>query len=126
VIDLINSGEDLYPSIASFQWLFLVVVGCTLAFHLAFTFLLVTKSQPDLHYGGTFFSLNVIYLINLLIITGLLFLTNKYANASSLWNHLRFYWKSIDNSADLFIFFCGQLWEWAAKGFYTLRAAIGK
>jgi hypothetical protein len=126
IIDLINGREDLYPSTASFQWLFLVVLGCTLAFHLAFTFLLVTKSQPDLHYGGTFFSLTVIYLINLLIITGLIFLTNEYANARSFYDYLRFYWESVGNSADLLIFLCGQIWAWGAEGIDALRTAIGK
>ena len=75
LLDLVNGKPSLFHAIASFQWLFLLVIGFTLAFHLAFTFLLVTRSQPDLHYGGTLFSLMVIYLINLLILTGLLLLT---------------------------------------------------
>ena len=119
VIDLMNGRAGLYPAIASFQWIFLVVIGCTLAFHLAFTFLLVTKSQPDLHYGGTFFSLTVIYLINLLIITGLLLGTS----ALGLWG---LYGDCLWKSAELFIFLCGQLWVWGAEGIDALRAAIGK
>lgn len=119
VIDLINGRAGLYPGIASFQWLFLVVIGCTLAFHLAFTFLLVTKSQPDLHYGGTFFSLTVIYLINLLIVTGLLLGTSN----QGLWE---LYGTCLGKSAELFIELCGQLWVWGAEGIDALRAAIGK
>ena len=49
-----------------------LLLGATLAFHLVFTCLLIAKGQPDLHYGGTFFSIMVIYLINLIIVTGLL------------------------------------------------------
>lgn len=119
VIDLMNGRAGLYPGIVSFQWIFLVVIGCTLAFHLAFTFLLVTKSQPDLHYGGTFFSLTVIYLINLLIITGLLLVTSSHG----LWGQ---YGDCIVKSAELFVFLCGQLWVWGAEGVDALSAAIGK
>mgnify|MGYP000337754584 CR=1 FL=1 len=119
VIDLMNGGGGLYAAIASFQWLFLVVIGCTLAFHLAFTFLLVTKSQPDLHYGGTFFSLTVIYLINLLIITGLLLGTSRHG----LWG---LYGECLVQSAELFVELCGQLWVWSAEGIATLRGMTGK
>jgi len=119
IIDLINGGGGLYSTIASLQWIFLVVIGCTLAFHLAFTFLLVTKSQPDLHYGGTFFSLTVIYLINLLIITGLLLVTSSHG----LWG---LYGDCLQKSAELFVELCGQLWVWGAEVIDCLRAAIGK
>lgn len=120
VIDLFKTGAGgLYPAIASCQWLFLVVIGCTLAFHLAFTFLLVTKSQPDLHYGGTFFSLTVIYLINLLIITGLLLMTSSHG----LWG---IYGDCLQISAELFVELCGQLWVWGSEGVDALRAALGK
>jgi hypothetical protein len=119
IIDLINCGGGLYSTITSLQWIFLVVIGCTLAFHLAFTFLLVTKSQPDLHYGGTFFSLTVIYLINLLIITGLLLVTSSHG----LWG---LYAECLEKSAELFVELCGQIWVWGAEGVYVLLAAIGK
>jgi hypothetical protein len=119
VIDLMNGGGGLYAGIASFQWLFLLVIGCTLAFHLAFTFLLVTKSQPDLHYGGTFFSLTVIYLINLLIITGLLLGTSRHG----LWG---LYGECLVRSAELFVELCGQLWVWSAEGIAAIRAMIVK
>ena len=119
VIDLMNGGGGLCAALASFQWLFLLVIGCTLAFHLAFTFLLVTRSQPDLHYGGTFFSLTVIYLINLLIVTGLLLVTSR----RGLWE---LYGDSLLRSGELLVELCGQLWVWGAEGIRTLRAALGK
>ena len=117
IIDLINGGGGLYSTIASLQWIFLVVIGCTLAFHLAFTFLLVTKSQPDLHYGGTFFSLTVIYLINLLIITGLLLVTSSHG----LWG---LYGDCLQKSAELFMELCGQIWVWGAEGVDALRSVL--
>ena len=42
-----------------------VVVGITWAFHLSFTCWMIPKNQTDLSDNGTFFSLVVIYLINL-------------------------------------------------------------
>ena len=51
--------------------LFFGVIGFTLAFHLTFTFLMVTRSQPDLENYGVFFSLVFILLINILIISAL-------------------------------------------------------
>jgi hypothetical protein len=119
MIDLINGTEDLYPVLASFQGFFLVVVGCTLAFHLVFTFLLVTKSQPDLHYGGTLFSLTVIYLINLLIITLLLQVTSR----KWLWDYYSY---GLEESASLLYQACGQLWVLGSEGINALREAIRK
>ena len=111
-------GSSLYESIIHFQWLFLLLIGFALAFHLIFTFLLVTKSQPDLHYGGTFFSLMVIYMINLLLVTALLLAT------SSHWL-LGYYGDYLMKSAELFIGLCGQLWIWGAEGMDALRTTYG-
>lgn len=49
------------------QWLFLLL-GATWAFHLSFTLWMIPKGQTDLTYHGTFFSLVVIYLLNLVIL----------------------------------------------------------
>lgn len=118
-IDLMNGGGGLCAAIASFRWLFLLVIGCTLAFHLAFTFLLVSRSQPDLHYGGTFFSLTVIYLINLLILTGLLLGTSRHVP----WG---LYAESLVQSAELLVELCGELWVWGSEGIRALHEALGK
>lgn len=119
LLDLFKLSDALFHGIASFQWLFLLVIGFTLAFHLVFTFLLVTKSQPDLHYGGTLFSLMVIYLINLLILTGLLLLTGD----NSAW---KWYGAALEGSADVLILVCGQLWIWGGEGIDGIRSLIGK
>ncbi|MEI6033131.1 MAG: hypothetical protein WCS65_02475 [Verrucomicrobiae bacterium] len=47
-------------------------IGFTWAFHLSFTFWMIPKGQPDLAYGGTFFSLVLIYLLNLSLLAVLL------------------------------------------------------
>ena len=71
---------DLSP----WNWVLFLLLGFTIAFHLVFTILLIARGQPDLHYGGTFFSLTVIYLINLLILTLLLLVTGKDVTLRSL------------------------------------------
>jgi len=119
VIDLMNGTGGLYAAIASFQWLFMVVIGCTLAFHLTFTFLLVTKSQPDLHYGGTFFSLMMIYVLNLLLITGLFLVTSNKV----LWE---IYVDRLHDAEEFLIQRCAQLWEWIIQGVEYLNAAFGR
>ena len=111
--------SSLYESIIHFQWLFLLLIGFALAFHLIFTFQLVTRSQPDLHYGGTFFSLMMIYMINLLLVTVLLLTT------SSHWL-VGYYGDYLMKSAELFIEICGQLWIWGAEGVKALLAVCGK
>ena len=49
------------------QWLYFLL-GVTWAFHLTFTFWMIPKGQTDLTAHGTFFSLMVIYLMNLLLL----------------------------------------------------------
>jgi len=49
------------------QWLFLLL-GATWAFHLSFTLWMIPKGQTDLSYHGNFFSLVIIYLMNLLVL----------------------------------------------------------
>ncbi len=47
-------------------------IGFTWAFHFTFTCWMIPKGQSDLHYGGNFFSLVIIYLANLSVLTVLL------------------------------------------------------
>jgi len=56
------------------RWLFLAL-GITWAFHISFTLWMIPKGQSDLTYHGTFFSLVIIYLMNLALLTLLLVLT---------------------------------------------------
>lgn len=53
------------------QWLF-GAIGFTWAYHFLFSCWMITKGQPDLYYGGTFFSLVVIYLLNLSCLAAML------------------------------------------------------
>ncbi len=77
-----------FTSVASLEWVFFLLLGLTWAFHLTFTCILIVKGQPDLKYGGTFFSLLIIYLINLFIVTALLLLTAPQATLANYWNDI--------------------------------------
>lgn len=66
----------LFVDVAPWRTSLYAVLGITWAFHLTFTCWMIPKGQPDLHYGGTLFSLVLIYLINLLLLSGLLVLAS--------------------------------------------------
>lgn len=51
-----------------------VLIGFTWMFHATFTLSMIPKGQTDLAYGGHFFSLLVIYLMNLLVLSFMLLL----------------------------------------------------
>jgi hypothetical protein len=53
------------------RWLY-AAIGVTWAFHLSFTIWMIPKNQSDLIDQGTFFSLVVIYLMNVLLLSALL------------------------------------------------------
>jgi hypothetical protein len=53
------------------RWLY-SAIGATWAFHFTFTSWMITKNQTDLSDQGTFFSLVMIYLMNLLLLSVLL------------------------------------------------------
>lgn len=56
------------------QWdqVFYALMGVTWTFHMAWTLWMIPRDQPDLRENGTFLSLVVIYLANLLVLAGLL------------------------------------------------------
>ena len=56
------------------RWLFLAL-GITWTFHMSFTLWMIPKGQTDLSAHGTFFSLVIIYLMNLALLTALVLLT---------------------------------------------------
>ncbi len=57
------------------RWLY-AVIGVTWAFHFTFTCWMIPKNQSDLSDQGTFFSLVVIYLMNLLLLSVMLILAS--------------------------------------------------
>jgi hypothetical protein len=72
--DLSLYYEGVFFGVGGFRWAWLMfgIIGLTWGFHFAFTVWMITKDQPDLRIHGTFLSLMLIYLINVLLISGLL------------------------------------------------------
>ncbi len=61
------------------------LLGVTWSFHLTFTGMIVTREQTDLTHNGVFFSLVIIYLMNLLVLATLLITLNKGATWYAFW-----------------------------------------
>ena len=100
----------LYAGIAWFypeawfyrRWMF-AALGVTWGFHLSFTCWMIPKQQTDLLLHGTFFSLVVIYLANLTLLTfGLI-----VACPQVRWD--RYGQEFVSNAADVFTWICQQI-----------------
>ncbi len=74
---------DLAPHQALADGILYGLVGLTWGFHATFTLSMIPKGQTDLAYGGTFFSLTVIYLMNLLVLSLLLIVATPYVSFAS-------------------------------------------
>ena len=66
----------LFFDVAPYRCLLYAVIGGTWAMHMSFTCWMIPKGQPDLHYGGTFFSVMVIYLLNLALLAAFLIMAS--------------------------------------------------
>jgi hypothetical protein len=69
------------------QWLFLFL-GASWAFHLSFTIWMIPKGQSDLSYHGNFFSLVIIYLMNVLILAVFLIVASPEISFASFGREL--------------------------------------
>ena len=69
---------NLVVNMQPFGQLLYAVVGATWAFHFTFTCWMILKNQTDLSDQGTFFSLVVIYLMNLLLLSVMLILASPH------------------------------------------------
>lgn len=85
---------------------FYALLGATWTFHFVWTVWMIPRDQPDLRQNGTFFSLCIIYLANLLVLAGLLCM----ADGSPLDNAIHFareWLRYAATSAD-------HLWQWVS------------
>src|ERR1700687_802812 len=76
----IYGALSIFFNIQPYGRLLYAVIGVTWAFHLTFTCWMVPKNQTDLRSHGTFFSLVVIYLMNLLLLCAMLILASPQAS----------------------------------------------
>lgn len=100
---------------AGWDLLYYGLLGVTWTFHMVWTLWMLPRDQPDLKEHGTFFSLVLIYLVNLLLLVGLLCL----AADSPLADARSFVMEWIKWSATWF----DGLWRWGVRIYDGLKAS---
>lgn len=85
---LLSAFYDLQPYAELATGILYGLLGLTWAFHATFTLSMIPRGQTDLAYGGTFFSLTVIYLMNLVVLSLLLILATPYVSFRSFGREL--------------------------------------
>ncbi len=105
-------GADLRPA---WDLAFYFCMGVTWTFHMAWTLWMIPRDQPDLKENGTFLSLVIIYLANLLVLVALLCV----ADAAPLRNALEFGREWVRHAATW-----GDIaWRWSVRAVSELRTA---
>jgi hypothetical protein len=108
----ITHVEGTFLFMTPLQWLFLLLGG-TWAFHLSFTIWMIPKGQTDLTYHGTFFSLVIIYLMNLLLLTVFLIVTARHLSFAAFGREL------LENTENC----SAAIWHWAMELYAWARAS---
>ena len=85
---IVSLFHDLQPHAELAAGILYGLLGLTWGFHATFTLSMIPRGQTDLAYGGTFFSLTVIYLMNLLVLSLLLVLATPYVSFASFGREL--------------------------------------
>jgi hypothetical protein len=88
VYGIVSAFYDLQPHATLATGILYGLLGFTWGFHASFTLSMIPRGQTDLAYGGTFFSLTVIYLMNLLVLSLLLILATTYVSFASFGREL--------------------------------------
>jgi hypothetical protein len=107
----IYGGLSLFLNMQPYGRLLYALIGATWAFHFTFTCWMIPKNQTDLTDQGTFFSLVVIYLMNLLLLSVMLILASRQITFESF-------------GADL-LTNLGSFVQWIMELFAQLRVTIG-
>ena len=95
---------SLFYDLAPYTSVLFGLLGLTWAFHFSFTLWMIPKGQTDLSYHGTFFSLVIIYLMNLLVLSGLLIVAAPEVTIAAFGRDL------LENAEDL------SAWLWKLMG----------
>jgi hypothetical protein len=96
-------GLSLFVNVQPYGQLLYALVGVTWAFHLTFTCWMIPKNQSDLSDNGTIFSLVVIYLINLLLLSAMLIIASPRIAFVSFGEDLM---RNIANFSHAIVTFC--------------------
>jgi len=85
------SGLSLFFEVWPYRIVLYAAIGATWAFHFCYTCIMIPKGQTDLAYGGSFFSLTIIYLMNLLILILLMILASPQVTWRGFGHEVVFY-----------------------------------
>lgn len=85
----------LFWDVSPFRPVLYMLIGATWGFHISFTLWMIPRGQTDLTYGGTFFSLVVIYILNLIVLAIFLIAASPGVTMASFSREL------FENSASL-------------------------
>lgn len=83
---------DLLPH---YERILFGVLGATWSFHILWTMWIIPRDQPDLQENGTFFSLALIYLVNVVLVSALVCLGSPKLS----WQNFTYNW--VNNAMDL-------------------------
>ncbi|MEA3188038.1 MAG: hypothetical protein QOD99_1868 [Chthoniobacter sp.] len=84
----IYAVAGLFYDVGAYHRLLYALIGAAWAFHISFTLWMIPKGQTDLTYYGTFFSLVIIYLMNLLVLTALLIVASPHVTLGAFCREL--------------------------------------
>ncbi|MFC5051350.1 hypothetical protein ACFPK9_12095 [Rubritalea spongiae] len=87
VVLAISSLLKLFWDIPYHDYALYLAIGATWTFHLAYTIWMIPRDQPDLKENGTFFSIVIIYLANVLLLATMLCLVPGGLNFKSYAVH---------------------------------------
>ncbi|MFL6539028.1 MAG: hypothetical protein ACJ8JD_12705 [Chthoniobacterales bacterium] len=90
-------GASLFVNVQPYGRVLYAAIGVTWAFHFTFTCWMIAKKQSDLSDQGTFFSLVVIYLMNLILLSVMLVLASSQISFAEFGSDLL---TNIGNFAD--------------------------
>ncbi|MEO8439593.1 MAG: hypothetical protein ABI540_05160 [Spartobacteria bacterium] len=98
-------GLSLFFNLQPYGRLLYALVGATWAFHLTFTCWMIPKNQTDLSDNGTIFSLVVIYLINLLLLSLMLVIASPRITFASFGTDIV---RNMANMSHSVVMFCDR------------------
>jgi hypothetical protein len=115
ILAVVYAGGRLFWDLAQgWDLAFYAVMGGTWTFHMVWTLWMIPRDQPDLRENGTFLSLVVIYLANLLVLVFLLCM----AAESPLRDTREFALEWLRHAAT----WGDALWRWSLQVAWDLRA----
>jgi hypothetical protein len=65
----IYGAAGLVWDVTPFRPVLYMLIGATWGFHITFTLWMIPRGQTDLTYGGTFYSIVIIYILNLVVLS---------------------------------------------------------